>query len=46
MFSRAIKRIIFPDTKTYIEFLNPMVDQQKNGLRHGDLIIVDQTKFL
>lgn len=45
IFARAIKRILYPDTQTQIEFLNPFVNQQKNGLRHDNLIIIDQTRM-
>jgi hypothetical protein len=45
IFARAIKRILYPDTSTQIEFLNPIVNRQKNGLKHDNLIIIDQCRF-
>lgn len=45
IFARAIKRILYPKTQTQIDFLNPIANRQKNGLRHDNLIIIDQTKM-
>lgn len=45
IFARGIKRILYPETQTQIEFLNPIVNRPKNGLRHDDLIIIDQCRF-
>lgn len=39
----AIKRVIFPDTSFTVEFLNPILGQQKGGLIHNDLVIIDST---
>lgn len=44
-FARGIKRILYPETETQIEFLNPIVNRPKNGLRHDNLIIIDQCRF-
>lgn len=45
VFARGIKRILYPETETQIEFLNPIVNRPKNGLRHDNLIIIDQCRF-
>ena len=45
IFARGIKRILYPETQTQIEFLNPIVNRPKNGLRHDNLIIIDQCRF-
>lgn len=45
IFANAIKRILYSETETQIEFLNPFANQQKRGLRHDNLIIIDQTRF-
>ncbi|WP_291276082.1 hypothetical protein [Flavobacterium sp.] len=42
-FARAIKNIIFPTTNSNIEFLNPILGQQKGGLVHDRLVIIDST---
>jgi hypothetical protein len=42
-FARAIKNIIFPTTNHNIEFLNPILGQQKGGLVHNDTVIIDST---
>jgi hypothetical protein len=43
--AKAIKRVLYPNTESQIEFLNPIANMQKNGLRHKNLIIIDQTRF-
>ena len=43
--ARAIKRIIYPDTTTHMEFLEKYPNHPKNGLRHGNSIIIDQCRF-
>ena len=42
-FARAIKNIIFPDTNSNVEFLHPILGQQKGGLIHDRLVIIDST---
>jgi hypothetical protein len=42
-FGRAIKDIIFPTTTHNIEFLHPILGQQKGGLVHNGQVIIDST---
>lgn len=43
IFARGIKRVIFPNTKYEIEFLDPYVGHQKGGLVYNDQKIIDST---
>jgi len=45
MFARAIKRILFPDSANSVEFLFPYVEQQKGGLIHNNIRIIDSTEI-
>ncbi|WP_159258787.1 hypothetical protein [Tenacibaculum maritimum] len=45
IFAKAIKRVLYSNSQSQIEFLNPIANMQKNGLRHQNLIIIDQTRF-
>lgn len=42
-FARAIKNIIFPNSQHNVEFLNPFLGQQKGGLIHDSLRVIDST---
>lgn len=42
-FARAIKNILFPNTQHNVEFLNPFLGQQKGGLIHDRLRVIDST---
>ena len=42
-FARVIKNIIFPSTNHNVEFLNPILEQQKGGLIHNNTVIIDST---
>ncbi len=42
-FARAIKNLFFPNTPHNIEFMNPIINQQKGGLIHNTERIIDST---
>ena len=42
-FARAIKNLFFLDTEYSIEFLNPIINQQKGGLIHNTERIIEST---
>lgn len=42
-FARAIKNLFFQNTPYNIEFLNPILNQQKGGLIHNTERIIDST---
>jgi hypothetical protein len=42
-FARAIKSILFFDTQHNVEFLNPFLGQQKGGLIHDGIRVIDST---
>jgi hypothetical protein len=42
-FASGLKRLLFPASEHSIDFLNPVADQQKGGLRHGTERIIDST---
>ena len=44
-FARAIKRILFQDSANSIEFLFPFMEQQKGGLVHNGIRIIDSTEI-
>jgi hypothetical protein len=44
LFSRAFKRIIFPTTPYDIEFLSPLANQSKIGLRHNQQILISNNQ--
>lgn len=43
IFSRAIKRLLFPNTKYQIEFIIPFVNEQKGGLHHNGYRVISST---
>jgi hypothetical protein len=42
-FARGIKNLFFQDTPYNIEFLNPIINQQKGGLVHNNQRIIEST---
>lgn len=42
-FSRAIKNLLFPNTNYGVEFLHPILGEQKGGLVHNGTSIIDST---
>ena len=44
MFARAFKHIIFPTTTHDIEFLSPIANQSKIGLRHDNQILISNNQ--
>lgn len=46
LFASAINRIIFMDTNINVEYINPLIDQMKTGLKHNIEIIIDSIEII
>jgi len=45
-FAYGVKRILFPNSETGLEYLYPVIGKRKNGIRLKDEIIIDSTEFI
>lgn len=42
-FARAIKRVVFPQSGYNVELFNPIIGEQKGGLIHNSVRVIDST---